>query len=251
MKFFTYEIWGFHGDEEVVVVWVATPFRMKMEVARSCDTLMSYHITIHCQPRRPQFELFISSSKKKTFYLYFKHLALVEKLIIALVVKNSPHFWKQEVYHHDQRSLRMDTAILLTVADFKFINKTDLNIYKENACVKNFRKVVHQYDEVKKKLPLCFSWAPHHKGILGEWRYSFIHPLTSALDGGECSASRPGRFTPRESVPITHRIGGWVVPRIVLDAVMKRKIPSTSWESIVLTLKSCRIFIWICSEFSG
>jgi hypothetical protein len=30
----------------------------------------------------------------------------------------------------------------------------------------------------------------------------YIHAfLTSALDGGECSASRPARFTPRERAP--------------------------------------------------
>jgi len=34
--------------------------------------------------------------------------------------------------------------------------------------------------------------------------------LTSALDGGEWSASRPVRFTPRERAPGTHWIGGWV-----------------------------------------
>jgi len=28
--------------------------------------------------------------------------------------------------------------------------------------------------------------------------------LTSALDGGEWSASRPGRFIPRERAPDTH-----------------------------------------------
>jgi hypothetical protein len=31
--------------------------------------------------------------------------------------------------------------------------------------------------------------------------YSSTHSLTSALDGGEWSASRPGRFTPRERAP--------------------------------------------------
>jgi hypothetical protein len=35
-------------------------------------------------------------------------------------------------------------------------------------------------------------------------RYSFTHSLTSALDGGEWSASRAGRFTPSERVPGTH-----------------------------------------------
>jgi hypothetical protein len=55
--------------------------------------------------------------------------------------------------------------------------------------------------------------------------------LTSALDGGEWSASHPGRFTPRERTPGTHWIGGWVDPRAVLDAVVKKKIPSPRRES--------------------
>jgi hypothetical protein len=81
------------------------------------------------------------------------------------------------------------------------------------------------------KLSLCFNWAPRHEGVLGEWRYSSTHSLTSALDGGEWSASRPGRFTPRKRAPGTHWIGGWVGPRAVLDVVVKRKIPSHRRES--------------------
>jgi hypothetical protein len=34
--------------------------------------------------------------------------------------------------------------------------------------------------------------------------------LTSALDGGEWSASLPDRFTPRERAFGTHWIGGWI-----------------------------------------
>jgi hypothetical protein len=66
---------------------------------------------------------------------------------------------------------------------------------------------------------------------LGEWKYTSTHFLTSALDGSEWSASRPGRFTPRERAPGTHWIGGWVGPRAVLDEVAKRKIPSPLRES--------------------
>jgi hypothetical protein len=58
-----------------------------------------------------------------------------------------------------------------------------------------------------------------------------MHSLTSALDGGEWSTSRPGRFTPRERALSTHWIGGWVGPKSVLDAVVKRKIPSSRRES--------------------
>jgi hypothetical protein len=49
--------------------------------------------------------------------------------------------------------------------------------------------------------------------------------LTSALDESERSASRSGRFTPGESAPNIHWIGGWVDPRADLDAATKRKIP--------------------------
>jgi hypothetical protein len=41
--------------------------------------------------------------------------------------------------------------------------------------------------------------------------------LTSALVGGEWSASRLGRFTPRERAPGTHWIGSWVGPSACLD----------------------------------
>jgi hypothetical protein len=73
--------------------------------------------------------------------------------------------------------------------------------------------------------------APCHEGVLGEWRYSPTQSLTSVLDGGEWSASRPSCLTPRERAPNTHWIGGWVGPRANLDMVLKRKIPSSLWES--------------------
>jgi hypothetical protein len=52
----------------------------------------------------------------------------------------------------------------------------------------------------------------------------YIHIfLTSALAGGEWSASRPGHFTLGERAPGTHCIGGWVDPRASLDDVKNRK----------------------------
>jgi hypothetical protein len=51
--------------------------------------------------------------------------------------------------------------------------------------------------------------------------YSSTHSLTSG----------PRRFTPKERAPSTHWIGGWVGPRAVLDAVVKRKIPNPFRES--------------------
>jgi hypothetical protein len=85
--------------------------------------------------------------------------------------------------------------------------------------------------KVKVKLSLCFNWAPLHKGVLGEWRYSSTHSLTLALHVGEWSPSHAGRSTLRERAPDTLWMGGCVGPRAVLEAVVKRKIPSPHRES--------------------
>jgi hypothetical protein len=56
------------------------------------------------------------------------------------------------------------------------------------------------------------------------WGSGGIAPrfLTSALDGGEWSASGTSRFTTGEIAPGTHWIGGWVGPKAGLDAVKNR-----------------------------
>jgi hypothetical protein len=51
---------------------------------------------------------------------------------------------------------------------------------------------------------------------MGKWMSRATFFSISALVGGEWSASGPGRFTHG-----THRIGGWVDPRAVLDDVEK------------------------------
>jgi hypothetical protein len=66
----------------------------------------------------------------------------------------------------------------------------------------------------------------------GERRYSSYSFSTSALDGGEWSASRPGRaFTPGERTPGTHCTGGWVGLRAVLDTEVRGKILCPRRES--------------------
>jgi hypothetical protein len=71
---------------------------------------------------------------------------------------------------------------------------------------------------------MCFiNYSQCHDDI---WGSRDITPpfLTSALDGVERPAPRPGRFTPDEIAPVTHSIGGWVGPRAGLGAVEKKKI---------------------------
>jgi hypothetical protein len=79
-----------------------------------------------------------------------------------------------------------------------------------------------------KVVPMPF--VTEHYAMKAYWgmEVQLQHSLTSALHGGDWSASRSGRFTPRERAPGTRLRGGWVGPRAVLDAVVKRKIPSFS-----------------------
>jgi hypothetical protein len=58
-----------------------------------------------------------------------------------------------------------------------------------------------------------------HGGAWGERRYSSYSFSTSALDGGEWSASLP-----RETIPGTHCTGGWVGLRAGLDTDVRGKI---------------------------
>jgi hypothetical protein len=58
---------------------------------------------------------------------------------------------------------------------------------------------------------------------MGEYRYN-PSILSSELDGGEWSATRPGRFASGEIIPDIYWIGGWVSSRVGLDTVKKRKI---------------------------
>jgi hypothetical protein len=49
--------------------------------------------------------------------------------------------------------------------------------------------------------------------------------MTTALEGGECSGSRPDRsFSPGER-PVTHCTGGWVGTRVGLDRCGKSRPP--------------------------
>jgi hypothetical protein len=48
--------------------------------------------------------------------------------------------------------------------------------------------------------------------------------LSLELAGGEWSASRPGRFTPKEGTPVTQWIGGLVALITRLDNMERRKI---------------------------
>jgi hypothetical protein len=59
------------------------------------------------------------------------------------------------------------------------------------------------------------------KGGVDLWIHIF---LTTALAGGEWSASRPHRFIPGERAPGTHWIGGPVDARASSDDVEKKKV---------------------------
>jgi hypothetical protein len=73
--------------------------------------------------------------------------------------------------------------------------------------------------KVKVKISLgLINYAPLNDVVGGMEVYPPF--LTSALDGGEWSASRPCRSTPGETDPDTHFIEGWMVPRARLDVAL-------------------------------
>jgi hypothetical protein len=71
--------------------------------------------------------------------------------------------------------------------------------------------------------------------------------FTSALTGGECSASRPCRFTPDERTCGIHWIGGWGGPQSRYGRRGEEQIlPLLGLELHVLALPACRQSVyWI------
>jgi hypothetical protein len=74
--------------------------------------------------------------------------------------------------------------------------------------------------------------------------------LTSALVGGEWSASRPNRFTPGEKAPDTLWIAGWMDPRTSLGDMEKRKfliLPGHELRPIGCPTRSQSLYRLPCS----
>jgi hypothetical protein len=96
-----------------------------------------------------------------------------------------------------------------------------------------FDKIICQVEVLPFYLGLCMTCKSKKAKLsrytpwrhMGERRYSSYSFLTSALDWGEWSASRPGRaLPPGKEPPGTHWIGGCVGPRAGLDAGARIKI---------------------------
>jgi hypothetical protein len=84
---------------------------------------------------------------------------------------------------------------------------------------------MEKYNGKGKVVPVLFLTKHRAMKAYWEWRYSSTHSLTLALDGGEWSASQPGRFTSKERAPATHWIGCWVGPRFGLPAPAGPRTP--------------------------
>jgi hypothetical protein len=61
--------------------------------------------------------------------------------------------------------------------------------------------------------------------VMKTWQSEGSAPpfLTSELQGGEWSGSRPGCFNLEETAPVIHSIGGWLGPGASLDTAAKTK----------------------------
>jgi len=63
-----------------------------------------------------------------------------------------------------------------------------------------------------------------HEGPEGEWRYSLTLSLTSVLDGVDGQRHASPALLPRYR-PVTHCVGGWLVPRVSADGCEKTRPP--------------------------
>jgi hypothetical protein len=115
-------------------------------------------------------------------------------------------------YHHRRRLWSLPLVTLLWCASLKWVMTPCSDVVGSQ-----------RFGGPRCMVPVLFNLAPHHEGLLGEWKYTprILHLGTRWR---WVVSFTPGRFTPRERAAGTHWIGSWVGPRTGLDTVMKRKI---------------------------
>jgi hypothetical protein len=114
-------------------------------------------------------------------------------------------------------SLVSFAAIILCVASQRMFSVVVLFRYRLGPETFEYTLVqTRQYRKMLFTIPF-FNGAPRHEGVLGS---GGIAPRILNLSARwRCLVSfTPGGFTPRERTPGTHWIGGWVGPRVGLDA---------------------------------
>jgi hypothetical protein len=113
------------------------------------------------------------------------------------VSKKSEHEWQEKLrFWHGQERICLATPFQLQRSYGVECQYDKLEGMWEEAAI--YFKVT-----VKVKLSLCLT--KHHDMQVYWGAEVYLHAfLTSALDGGEWSSSRPGRFIPRERARGTH-----------------------------------------------
>jgi len=83
--------------------------------------------------------------------------------------------------------------------------------------------------KVKVNLSLCFNWTPRQEGVMGEWKYSSMNSLTSALDWGEWSTSRSGHFYPQGKRPRINTMTAISISDLLVFVIPVRLMQTVSW----------------------
>jgi hypothetical protein len=100
-------------------------------------------------------------------------------------------------------------SVEASATSWSLVQRSPTRVYQDSETQKGHRKT--SIDVLKPKLKLS-HYTPRRR--LGGEKYSSYSFSTSALDGGEWSASRlRPRFRPGERTPGTHCTGGWMGPR--------------------------------------
>jgi hypothetical protein len=120
----------------------------------------------------------------------------------------------------------MNTTSLIYLTG-KYLNSvsyfiTETRIYMRQTCIVQFSVTQLLWHKCK-AIPVLNEFKYYAMKAYGEVDVLIHIFLTSALVGGEWSASRLGSCTPGERAPGIHWIGGWVDPRAGLDDLERRK----------------------------
>jgi hypothetical protein len=188
-----------YGTWKFITV-LARSRHLSLSWARCIQSTPSYHISLratlillsYLSQDLPDGCISFTFYNQNIVYIFHRSRATCPAHIIILDMINliiSGEAYKLWSYSFCRLVYRSATASFLSP-------NIHLSIFFANALnlwssVSTRDEVSHPYKttckimKVKGKVVLCFNWAPRHEGVLGKWRYSSAHSLSSALDGGE------------------------------------------------------------------
>jgi hypothetical protein len=210
---------------------------VRLLICRWYDTVLNLNAQIECKKCIQSTQTMPLYVKKKCFYSTSNdatHTHTHTHTHTATVAKFPKELHTQEEDSYDKVEVFWAVTLCRVVVGHQTLRKTLLppsSGWTENEGARSFERLVSYRNTTRCHNPEHLDLNLHRRKVKVKLSlYLIKHHALKTYWGSRSIAPSHDHFTPRERAPGTNWIGGWVGPRAVLGAAVKRKIPSPHRE---------------------